>query len=139
MKVKLVCTGILAIAASFGTMAQETGYNVTDPTASCIDALAGQPGLKLIADKVQGFNAPARIATTQERAAVASLVTMRKSCFDQGSRYRQAVSTPQEFDFARNAFAYQQSLLSDLQEGRITFAQYSQRRLKMVAVSDAGI
>lgn len=135
MKSKLLCTGILAMAASFGAVAQETDRNVTDPTASCIGALAGEPGLKLIAGKVQGYDAPARSASAQERAAVATLASMRKDCYDAGTRYRKVVSTPQELSFAQDAFAYQQGLLADLQEGRITFAQYNQRRLKMVAVA----
>lgn len=51
MKTKLICIGILAIAASFSAAAQETSRNVTAPTASRI-ALAGEPRLKLTADKI---------------------------------------------------------------------------------------
>ena len=51
MKTKLICIGILAIAASFSAAAQETSRNVTAPTASRL-ALAGEPRLKLAADKM---------------------------------------------------------------------------------------
>lgn len=138
MKTKLICTGILAIAASFGAAAQETSRNVTDPTASCIGALAGEPRLKLIADKIspaQGLKLPERAATAEERAAFATLVSMRKGCFDAGTPYRRVVSTPQEFAFTQNAFAYQQELFTALQEGRITYADFSRRRLKLVDVT----
>src|SRR5262245_53041440 len=138
MKTKLICTGIVAMAASFGAAAQETSRNVTDPTASCIGALAGEPRLKLIADKVapgQGIRVPERAVTAEERAAVATLVSMRKGCFDAGTPYRRVVSTPQEFTVTHNAFAYQQGLLTDLQEGRITYAEFNRRRLKLVDVT----
>ena len=51
MKTKLICTGIVAIAASFGAAAQETSRNAINPTASRI-TLAGEPRLKLTADKL---------------------------------------------------------------------------------------
>src|SRR5262245_3445783 len=98
MKTKLLCIGILAMAASFGAAAQETSRNITDPTASCIGALAGEPRLKLIADKMspaQGMKLPERAATADERAAFATLVSMRKGCFDAGTPYRRVRSTPQ--------------------------------------------
>jgi len=138
MKTRLICTAMVALAASLGAAAQEAGRNVADPTASCIGALAGEPRLKLIADKValgQGINTPARTlnraASDDERAAVAAWLGMRKDCFDRGARYRRAVSSPQEFALVSDAFEHQQRMVADLQAGRMTYSEFNSHRLRL--------
>jgi len=138
MKAKLICTGILALAASFGAAAQETSRNVTDPTASCIVNLAGEPRLKLIADKValgRGINIPARFLerapNADERSALAIWLEMRQDCFNEGAKYRHVVSTPGEIELARDAFDYQQQMVAELKAGRMTYVQFNNRRMKL--------
>ena len=142
MKATLICTGILALAASFGAAAQEKSLTVTDPTANCIGALASEPRLKLIADKValgQISKAPGRAldraATGKERAAVAAWLGMRKDCFDKGASYRRGLSTPQGIELAHDAFAYQQWLVAQLQEGRITYTEFNRRHQRVVYIA----
>ena len=128
MKAKLICSGILALAASFGALA--------NPTENCIDSLAADAGLRVLSDKValarstQAFavRVADRVANEQERAAVALWLEMRNQCFDAGAAYRRSVSTPQEIAFLRSLFVFQQRLVADLQAGRVTYAEFSQRR-----------
>ena len=129
MKTQLICSGILAAMASFGSLAQ-------DKTASCIDSLAADSRLQVIADKValarsgQGSSMRAldRVANDQERAAVAVWLGKRQECFEAGSQKRRAISTPQEIAFLRSVFVFQQRLVADLQDGRLTYAEFNQRR-----------
>ncbi|HEV7477857.1 MAG TPA: hypothetical protein VGO02_08995, partial [Burkholderiales bacterium] len=115
--------------ASFGSLAQ-------DKTASCIDSLAADSRLQVIADKValarSGQASPMRaldrVANDQERAAVAVWFGRRQECFEAGSRKRRALSTPQEIAFLRSVFVFQQRLVGDLQDGRLTYAEFNQRR-----------
>ena len=96
MKAKLVCSGVLALAASFTAFAQ--------PTDKCIASLAAEPSLQALADKValgrtsQGvvLRVADRTATERERAAAAIWLQKRKDCFDAGAEQRRALSTPQE-------------------------------------------
>ena len=142
MKATLICTGILALAASFGAAAQEASRNLTDPTANCIGGLASEPRLKLIADKValgQGINAPGRAldraATAEERAAVAAWLGMRKDCFDKGASYRRGLSTPQQIELTQDAFEYHQRLVARLQEGSITYTEFNRRRVRLAYIA----
>ena len=129
MKAQLICSGVLAVAASFGALAQ-------DRTANCIDSLAADGRLQVIADKValahsnqtSSMRALERVANEQERAAVALWLGKRQECFDAGSQKRRAVSTPQEIAFLRSVFVFQQRLVADLQDGRLTYAEFNQRR-----------
>src|SRR6185295_16823008 len=70
MKTNLICTAVLALTASFGAAAQDTA------TQGCIQELAFEPRLTIIASKVDVVHAvampqaPERAATPEERAAV---------------------------------------------------------------------
>ena len=132
MNAKMICTGILALGASFGAAAQES------LSAGCINELAFEPRLAIIADKVDVVRAvpddraPERLATPQEGAALALWAEMRQACFEYGAAHRRASSKPQEAAFLRSVFVFQQRLVADLQGGRVTYAEFSKRRLELV-------
>jgi hypothetical protein len=133
MKTQLICTAVLALATSFSVLAKE-------PTANCIDSLAGDSSLKVIANKVAlahsnqvaSVRILERVANEQERAAVALWLDKRQACFDAGAKYRRAASRPEEIAFARSAFVFQQRLVAELQSGRVTYAEFNKRRLELV-------
>jgi len=132
---KQICIATLALAASCGALAAE------DPTRACIGALAAEPRLALLADKVvlahgkQGAATRAvdRVATEQERAAVAIWMGKRNECFDAGVEHRRTSSKPQERAFVRSVFVFQQRLVADLQAGRLTYAEFNRRRGELAA------
>jgi hypothetical protein len=132
MKTKLICAATLALAASFGAFA--------NPTASCLESLGADPQLKLIADKValarstqaSPVHAVNRVATPEERLAVATWQDRRQQCFAAGSEYRSKVATPQEAAFVRSVFVFQQRLVADLQSGRVTYSEFKRRRLELI-------
>jgi hypothetical protein len=131
MKLKLICGAVLAVSATFAAAAQDT------PTIGCIKSLAAEARLKPIADKVDLVrgtsyaSAPERVATADERMAVALWAEMRQGCFEQGAAYRRATSKPQEIAFLRSVFVFQQRLLVDLQQGKVTYAEFSKRRAEL--------
>ena len=51
----------------------------------------------------------------------------RNQCFDAGAAKRRALSKPQEIAFLRSVFVFQQRLVADLQQGRLTYAEFNQR------------
>jgi hypothetical protein len=139
MQANAMCTAILALAASFGAAA--------NPTESCIGSLVKDPSLQVLADKValarSGQAAPVRVAertpTEQERAAVAVWMEKRNQCFDAGAAKRRALSKPQEIAFLRSVFVFQQRLLAELQQGRLTFAEFNQRRAELAEAAGTEI
>ena len=130
MKAKLICTAIFAATASFGAAAQTT--------AGCVAELAFEPRLTIIADKVdvvranRGVQAPDRVATTEEKDALRLWAHLRQECFEFGAKQRRASSKPQEIAFLRSVFVFQQRLVADLQAGRVTYAEFKQRRGELV-------
>jgi len=139
MKAKSICTGVLALAASFGAAA--------NPTETCISSLARDPGLQVLADKValarSGQAALVRVAdrapTEPERAAVALWMEKRSQCFDAGAAKRRTLSKPQEIAFLRSVFVFQQRLVADLQQGRLTYAEFNQRRAELAQAAGTEI
>jgi hypothetical protein len=135
MKAKLICSAILAAMASFGAFA--------NPTENCIDSLAADARLRVLSDKValarstqaSTVRTADRVANGQERAAVAVWLEKRNQCFDAGNAYRRGMSSPQEIAFVRSVFVFQQRLVADLQGGRVTYAEFNQRRLELVAAA----
>jgi hypothetical protein len=140
MKANAICTGVLALAASFGAAA-------ATPTETCIDALANDPSLQVLADKValarSGQAALVRAAdrapTGPERAALASWMEKRNQCFDAGAAKRRALSKPQEIAFLRSVFVFQQRLVADLQQGRLTYAEFNQQRAELAQAAGTEI
>jgi len=139
MKAKSICTGVLALAASFGAAA--------NPTEACITALAKDPGLQVLADKVALARSSQvslvrvadRAPTEPERAAVAVWMEKRNHCFDAGAAKRRALSKPQEIAFLRSVFVFQQRLVADLQQGRLTYAEFNQRRAELAQAAGTDI
>ena len=111
-----------------------------EPTGSCIDSLAGDASLKVIADKVAlahsnqaaSVRTIERVANEQERAALAIWLDKRQACFDAGAKYRRAAFKPEAIAFARSAFVFHQRLVAELQSGRVTYAEFNKRRLELV-------
>ncbi len=139
MQAHAICTAILALAASFAAAA--------NPTEACIGSLAKDPNLQVLADKValarSGQAALVRIAerapSEQERAAVALWMEKRSQCFDAGAAKRRAVSKPQEIAFLRSVFVFQQRLAAELQQGRLTYAEFNQRRAELAQAAGTEI
>jgi hypothetical protein len=139
MQANAICTAVLALAASFGAAA--------NPTESCIGSLAKDPSLQVLADKValarSGQAALVRVAdrapTGPERAAVAVWMEKRNQCFDAGAAKRRAVSKPQEIAFLRSLFVFQQRLVAELQQGRLTYAEFNQRRAELAEAAGTEI
>jgi hypothetical protein len=131
MKAKLICTAVLALA-SFSAAAQ-------DPTSRCIAGLASEPRLQAIADKVAlgqaGQPRLIRVAEStpaaDERTALALWLNMRNECFDAGDQYRRSVSKAQDAAYLRSVFAFQQRLVAELRDGRLTYAEYQRRRAEL--------
>jgi hypothetical protein len=139
MQANAICTGILLLAASFGAAA--------NPTEACIGSLAKDPSLQLLAGKVAlGRSAQAtlvriadRAPTEPERAAVAAWMEKRSQCFDAGAARRRAVSKPQEIAFLRSVFVFQQRLVAELQQGRLTYAEFNERRAELAQAAGTEI
>ncbi len=139
MKATAICSGFLALAASFGAAA--------NPTEACISSLAREPSLQVLADKLalarSGEAALVRIAdrapTEQERVAVAAWMERRNQCFDAGAAKRRAISKPQEIAFLRSVFVFQQRLVAELQQGRLTYAEFNQRRAELAQAAGTEI
>lgn len=135
MKAKLICAGILALAAGNAVAA--------NPTENCIDLLASEPRLQVLADKValarstqaSLVRVSERIATEQERAALALWLEKRQQCFEAGDAQRRARLVPQEIAFLRSVFVFQQRLVADLQGGRLTYAEFNRRRAELAEVA----
>jgi hypothetical protein len=131
VKAKLI-TGILALAPGLGVAA--------NPTEDCIDALASEPRLRVLADKValarstqaRLVRVSDRVATQQERAALAVWQEKRQHCFEAGIQQRRAEMKPREIAFLRSVFVFQQRLVADLQGGRVTYAEFNNRRAELV-------
>src|SRR5687768_16520411 len=115
MKAKLICTAVLALASGFAAAA-------ANPTEGCIDSLASEPRLQVLADKValarstqaRLVRVSDRVATERERAAIAVWQQKRMQCFEAGVDQRRAVMKPQEAAFVRSVFVFQQRLMADL-------------------------
>src|SRR5262245_29547685 len=110
MKAKqLILSAAMALAAG-GAAAKG------DPTTACINSLAADPGLKVLADKValarsaQGalIRVADRAANESERAALAVWLEKRNACFEAGVAHRKAGAKPQELAFVRSVFVFQQ-------------------------------
>jgi len=135
MKTKLLCTAILVLAASSQALAQET------LTAGCINELAFEPRLAVISDKVnltgaeQGVRSADRVATAQERAAVALWAHLRQQCFEFGDAQRRASAKPQQVAVTKSVFGFQQRLLVSLEQGRLTFAEFNRERLDLASAT----
>src|SRR3954464_2605964 len=102
MKTTLIFTAVLALATSFSALAKE-------PTATCIDALAADGSLKVIADKVALAHSNQatsvrlldRVANDQERAAVALWLEKRQGRLRAGAQHGRPASQPPENACAR--------------------------------------
>src|SRR5262245_34350815 len=131
MKTKLICGAVLALSATFAAAAQDT------PTSGCIEELAYEPRLKPIADKVDLVRAnsqlksPQRVASADEKAALVLWAEMRQGCFDYGTAYRRTHSSPQDAALVRSVFVFQQRLVVELQQGSLTYAEFSKRRAEL--------
>ena len=131
MKAKLICTAVLALAPAFAAAEPS-------PTETCIDSLASEPRLQILADKValarstqaRLIRVTERTASDMERAAIAVWMEKRNTCFDAGAEQRARLNAP-ERAFLRSVFVFQQRLVADLQHGRLTYAEFNRRRAEL--------
>lgn len=136
---KKIAIGIVMIAASFASVAQETPATFVDPTYACLEKMARESRLVLIADKVALAHGPGmktvrgldRPANTEERAAVAHWLDRREQCFAAGEYHRFTFLTPQEHLAVYQSFEFQQRLLVNLEQGRMSYVQFNRRRLEL--------
>jgi hypothetical protein len=133
VKTKLICTAILVLAAaSFNAAA--------NPTSDCIDRLASEPSLQVLADKValarstqaRLIKVANRAASERERPVIAAWQGKRQQCFEAGIAQRRAEMKAQEIAFLRSVFTFQQRLVAELHDGRLTYAEFNSRRLELV-------
>jgi hypothetical protein len=135
---KLICTAVLA-TASLGAFAQDAAEDLNGPTVVCTGALAGDPRVAVLADKVDVApmpfahmaRAPNRIATAAERKAIALWVTRRDECFHAGTEYRLKTLLTEEQSYADSLFGAQRALSVQLLQGRMTYAQYNRYRFDL--------
>jgi len=136
---KTLGIGIVMLAASFATLAQDAAGTLVDPTYGCLEKMARESRLALIADKValghgaslktvRGLDRP---ANAEERAAVALWLERREQCFAAGGYYRFTALTPQEHLAVYQSFEFQQRLLVNLEQGRMNYVQFNRRRLEL--------
>jgi hypothetical protein len=142
MKTKrLICSGILAMAASFGAFAQDAAEDANDPTVHCNDSLAVDARFSVIADKmIIGYagtvrRAVHRTATAQERSAVGQWLEARKTCFEAGAKFRRSHMKTEDAAYARSVFVFQQMLVVRLLEGKVMFADFNQQSLQLAAAA----
>jgi hypothetical protein len=135
---KAIGLGIVVFAASLTALAQDAPAALVDPTYGCLEKMAREPRLAIIADKValgQSASVKAvrldRSANAEERAAVALWLELRQQCFDAGEDYRFIVLTPQEHLAVRSAFEFQQRLLANLEQGSMSYVQFNRRRVEL--------
>jgi hypothetical protein len=127
MKAKLICGAILAMAAGFA--------QAQDATGGCLAGLVAEPRLAAIAGKLDVANAPQRVATEDERVIVALWAQLRRQCFESTTAQRRAESSVQEAAFQRSLFGFQQRLVVELQDGRLTYAEFNRRRAELSAAA----
>ena len=139
MKTNLICTAIFATAASFGAFAQDAAEDLNGPSVVCSGALAGDPRLGVLADKVdvapipfaRMARSPERVATAGERKVIALWVERRDECFSRGAEYRLKTLSPEERVDADSLFGAQRAISVQLLQGRLTYAQYNRYRFDL--------
>jgi hypothetical protein len=136
---KTIGIGIVMLAASFTTLAQDASWTLVDPTYACVEKMTRDGRLSVIADKVALAHGASlktvrgldRAANAEERAAVALWLDRREQCFAAGGYYRFTALTPQEHLAVYQSFEFQQRLLVNLEQGRMSYAQFNRRRLEL--------
>jgi hypothetical protein len=127
---------LIIAAASFNSFAG-------DPTGQCMAGLAGDARLVAIADKVARDDATSltlhRYASGEERAALAVWHGLRRHCFDAGEQFRRNAFSAQDRTVMQSAFMFQQVLLSRLQQGEVTYAEFNRRRAELAEGFDTRI
>lgn len=144
MKMKQLCAGIAALAASFGALAQDAAEDVAGPSVICAGALANESDLRAIADKVDVApfpfavveRTPSRVANAHERKVIALWIERRDRCFDVGAEYRMKTLLPEEQWNASSLFSAQRGLTVRLLQGRMTYAEYNRVRFEMFKVTE---
>jgi hypothetical protein len=131
MKTIRIAAFMLAAAGAINGFAQ-------DATSDCIKGVARDARLAAIADKVgleyRGAAAsPAleRLASDEERAALALWHGLRRECFAVGQQQRRKMLDAQARSAVESAFLFQQVLLSRLQQGELTYGEFSRRHAEL--------
>jgi len=127
MKTIRIAALVIAAAGAVNGFAQ-------DATSDCMKGVARDVRLAAIADKVGleytgEATSPAleRIASGEERAALAVWHGLRRECFVVGQQQRRKMLDAQTRSAVESAFLFQQVLLSRLQQGELTYDEFSRR------------
>jgi len=139
MKKNLICSAVLAMTASFGAFAQDAAEDLNGPSVVCAGALAGDPRLAVLADKLDVaplpfahmVRSPDRVPTAGERKAIALWVDRRAECFHAGAEYRMKTLLPEEQSYADALFGAQHAISERLLQGRMTYAHYNRLRFDL--------
>jgi len=114
------------------------------PTNACINSLNYDARLAAIADKVALARSDETGAemfgldqqpTGTERQALQLWSKLRQFCFDLGADYRAGLANQEQVALAGRLFGLHQALLGDLQEGRISYAEFNSRRVELYLIA----
>jgi hypothetical protein len=135
------CLAAVAVAISAQALADET-Y----PTNQCINSLNHDARLAVIADKVALARSDEtgtemlgldRQPTDNERQALQLWSKLRQFCFDLGAEFRAGLGNQEQAALAGRLFDLHQGLLSDLREGRISYAEFNGRRVELYLIASS--
>jgi hypothetical protein len=145
MKTMRIAALIIAVASVYA-FAEDAAPNAADPTQRCFTGLARDARLEAIADKIaldySGDSTSVllqRYAGDDERAALRLWHGLRRQCFDAGESFRRAAFGAQARTVMQSAFMFQQVLVSRLQKGEMTYAEFNRRRAELAASYDSRI
>jgi hypothetical protein len=128
------------VALSVQAHADEEAY----PTNQCTDRLAQDHRLAAIADKVAlSHTADTTVVmlalddqvAAPEHAALKLWSKLRQACFDLGDAFRRTAVVPERAALAVRLFDLQQSLIDELDAGRVTYAEFNLRRVELYLVA----
>ena len=149
MKLNQLCVGIAALMTGFGAFAQDAAEDLNGPTVVCAGALANEPRLAPIADKIDVAPIPfarmerslKRAATAEERKAIALWMERRDGCYTAGAEFRMKTLPLESQAYADSLYAVQRGLAVQLIKGSMTYAQYNGYRFDLfkAAQYEAGL
>jgi hypothetical protein len=116
-----------------------------DPTGACVANLSADPEFAALGAKIPLFNAysatPAMLADTgkpsvPERGAIELWVARRNACYERGRAWRANNLGPQFVTLSEQGQASFGALAAELYTGRITYGEFSTRRIALAQRND---
>ena len=130
----------MVVALSVQANAEEGAY----PTNACIDSLGFELRLMPIADKVALGRSDQtagdmleldRAAQPAEQQALELWSRLRQACFDIGAEFRKGLPNAEQAALAGRLFTLHQTMIGELREGRMTFAEFNRRRVETYGIA----